>query len=173
VHGAEDLLAASSPGRVGRRGSRACLPTWSPDHVRKSIGISTKKRPPIIPAWIVPGLVTEGARSRNHKKTRRWCDTLPAHLLDRIQMYAERNPAERFVRVAVRHFADKTLNLMVLNYYGQPQYRDVSYAVQAIQKPIRLVFHTGGIYPEPLENLDEIQSAPLFVFGRTRSLRML
>jgi len=132
-----------------------------------------KSAPPISPAWIVPGLVTGGARSRNHKKTRRWCDTLPAHLLDRIQMYAERNPAERFVRVAVSHFADKTLNLMVLNYYGQLQYPDVSYALQAIQKSIRLVFHTGGIYPEPLENLDEIQSAPLFLFGRTRSLRML
>ena len=50
-----------------------------------------KKRPPISPAWIVPGLVTGGARSRNHKKTRRWCDTLPAHLLDRSQMYAKRN----------------------------------------------------------------------------------
>jgi|KBSMisStaDraftv2_1062788.scaffolds.fasta_scaffold385306_2 hypothetical protein len=29
-----------------------------------------KKRPPISPAWIHPGLVTGGARSRNHKKTR-------------------------------------------------------------------------------------------------------
>jgi len=33
-------------------------------------GNPQKKRPPISPAWIHPGLVTGGARSRNHKKTR-------------------------------------------------------------------------------------------------------
>ena len=32
--------------------------------------LHAKKRPPISPAWIHPGLVTGGARSRNHKKTR-------------------------------------------------------------------------------------------------------
>src|SRR5215472_19040712 len=58
-----------------------------------------KKRPPISPAWIDPGLVTGGARSRNHKKTHRRCDTLPAHLLDRSQMYAKLKKANRFHRV--------------------------------------------------------------------------
>jgi hypothetical protein len=102
-----------------------------------------KKRPPISPAWIYPGLVIGGARSRNHKKTRRRCDTLSAHLLDRIQMYAERNNTERFVRVAAAHFWDNAFKLQRLIYSGQRLYRHVLYAVQGIQKSIRLVFHTG------------------------------
>ncbi len=43
----------------------------------------TKKAPPVSPAWIDPGLVNGGARSRNHKKTRPRWDTLQALFLDR------------------------------------------------------------------------------------------
>jgi len=42
----------------------------SPRVMRNTMGVSPKKRPPISPAWIHPGLVTGGARSRNHKKSR-------------------------------------------------------------------------------------------------------
>src|SRR3954453_16317162 len=37
---------------------------------------------------------------------------------------------------------DKHLKVQPLLYSGQPLYWDVSYAVQGIQKSVRLVFHT-------------------------------
>ena len=129
-----------------------------------------KKRPPISPAWISPGLVTGGARSRNHKKTRRWCDTLPAHLLDRLQMYAEPNVAKRFVRVAANQFADNPFTLLVLICSGQQLCRDVLYAMQGIQKPIRLVFHTGYSSSEPSETrLGFLSAFELSLVERDRS----
>ena len=69
--------------------------------VRNTKGSSQKKRPPISPAWIHPGLVTGGARSRNHKKSRLVYDTRLAHLLDRTPMYAGLKIPDRFHRVAL------------------------------------------------------------------------
>lgn len=100
-----------------------------------------KKRPPTSPAWICPGLVIGGARSRNHKKTRRWCDTLSAHLLDRVPMYAELNVRKRFIRVAEQDLARNRIIWLELIYSGQLRYRNVLYAVRVIQKFLRRVFH--------------------------------
>ena len=85
----------------GLQGSALGLRTHSHSRVRNMKGHSAKKRPPISPAWIHPGLVIGGARSRNHKKTRPRCDTHRAHFLDRSLMYAELKIANRFHRVTI------------------------------------------------------------------------
>jgi hypothetical protein len=58
---------------VGRQTGRALEKTedWvGTGFTHSRAQLKTKKRPPISPAWIHPGLVIGGARSRNHKKTR-------------------------------------------------------------------------------------------------------
>src|SRR5579859_5064008 len=99
-------------------------------------GSPKKSAPPISPAWIHPGLVTGGARSRNHKKSRLRCDTRRAHLLDRTSMYAELKIGNRFHRVALPEIEVNPLQELLLISYGHPHCWDVLYAVQGIQKLI-------------------------------------
>jgi hypothetical protein len=120
----------------------------SPRVVRNMKGLSQKKRPPISPAWIHPGLVTGGARSRNHKKSRLRCDTRRAHLLDRSSMYAELKIAERFHRVAMFETELNPMQELLLISYGHLYWWDVLYAVRGIQKSIPLCFpHRVGMVP--------------------------
>src|SRR5579859_2086901 len=106
------------------------------DGAQHERALPKKKRPPISPAWIHPGLVTGGARSRNHKKSRLRCDTRRAHLLDRTSMYAELKIGNRFHRVALPEIEVNPLQELLLISYGHPHCWDVLYAVQGIQKLI-------------------------------------
>jgi hypothetical protein len=56
-------------------------------------------------------------------------------------MYAELKMADTFHRVAVAQIGVKRQKNSPLMRYGQLEHRDVLYAMQAIQKLIRLLFH--------------------------------